>query len=160
MQFFQYYLLVRFEIVFDFFQFWIFILLNLFVVSCCLYYVWSVTIDSSRAFIFWETRSGCTVLTDVPLAPIDSYYKAELFPNLDAKLVANQNRFDRDLHQGKKFPHFIKKNNHTKQTFYRFFMNFDWRSKRRKINRRIFIDLEFTKWMFEYQKLFVLVVWI
>lgn len=81
-----------------------------------------MSIDSSRAFIFWETRSGCTVLVNVPLAPIDSYYKAELFPNLDAKLAANQNRFDRDLHQGK-LPHFIrieKKLNKHSTGFYEF----------------------------------------
>lgn len=65
-----------------------------------------VTVGSSSAFIFWETRSGCTVLVDVPLTPIDPYYKAELFPSLDAKLAANQNRFDRDLHQGKNPSHF------------------------------------------------------
>lgn len=62
-----------------------------------------MSIDTSTAFIFdgWlEQPSGCTVLCEVPLVPSNSYYKAEMFPSLDAKLSANQNRFDRDLHQG------------------------------------------------------------
>lgn len=45
--------------------------------------------------------SGCTVLVEVPLVTYHPYYKAELFGSLTEKLNANQDRFDRDLHQGK-----------------------------------------------------------
>lgn len=63
-----------------------------------------IVIGSSTSLIFdslFQPRSGCTVSTTVPLSPYDPYYKAELFPSLDAKLAANQNRFDRNLRQGK-----------------------------------------------------------
>lgn len=62
-----------------------------------------VSIGSSTAFIFdgwFEQSSGCTVLVEVPIVPHNPYFKAELFPSLDAKLAANQDRFNRDLHQG------------------------------------------------------------
>lgn len=58
----------------------------------------------SSAAIFdslFAPRSGCTILCTVPLNPFDPYYKAELFPSLNAKLSANQNRYDRNLGQGK-----------------------------------------------------------
>lgn len=62
-----------------------------------------VTIGSSTAFIFdgwFEQSSGCTVLVEVPIVPHNPYFKAELFPSLDAKLAANQDRYNRELHQG------------------------------------------------------------
>lgn len=43
----------------------------------------------------------CTVLVSVPTYSGDPYFHAELFRSLDAKLAANQDRFDRiRLHQG------------------------------------------------------------
>lgn len=78
-----------------------------------------VSIGSSTAFIFdgwFEQTSGCTILVEVPIVPHNPYFKAELFPSLDAKLVANQDRYNRNLHQGnfhlayfypKRIPYFL-----------------------------------------------------
>lgn len=49
----------------------------------------------------FEPSSGCTILVEVPLTPYNSYFKPEWFPSLQHKLDANQDRFNRDLRQGK-----------------------------------------------------------
>lgn len=59
-----------------------------------------MAIGTSEAFFSWKPRSGCTVLAEVPLDPNNPYFRGQIFPNLDAKLAANQDRFNRDLHQG------------------------------------------------------------
>lgn len=62
-----------------------------------------MAIGLSEALIFeglFEPSSGCTVLATVPTVPGDLYFKPEIFQSLDAKLRANQDRFNRDLRQG------------------------------------------------------------
>lgn len=66
-----------------------------------------VAIGSSTPYIFdglFQPNSGCTVLLTVPMntyPPYGSYFKAEVFPDMNTKLAANQDRYNRNLRQGK-----------------------------------------------------------
>lgn len=47
--------------------------------------------------------TGCTVLYQVPLTPDHPYFASELFPDIESKVNANQDRYNRDLGQSKSF---------------------------------------------------------
>lgn len=68
------------------------------------YHLNIATVGLSSA-IFWPQRSGCTVLVTVPLTPAPNnpyhqYFRAIIFPDLNSKITSNQDRYNRNLHQG------------------------------------------------------------